>query len=168
MAVAVRCQKGEAKAVGVHSHLSPFVLTIVALEKDKGDKRVMQARKIAQETVQQVLTAAKAEDLENLVKLTDVPWYADGNKIIKDRDELNKSLKRGWVDRARSARFQPKVLGLIRHGELGDLYGGERLRADEVLGKEDWVVFIGQNGNPMGFLFVRLREGKGKVVGAGQ
>jgi hypothetical protein len=73
-----------------------------------------------------------------------------------------------WIDPKVNARFPSEVLGLIRLGEIGDLYGGTRLRTDEVVSKDDWVVFVGQNAKAMGFFLVKMREGKGKVVGAGQ
>jgi len=168
MAVAVRFKGDEAKVVGIRNHLSPLSLAIASQEKDQGDKRAIQARKVAQDTVQQFLKAAKAKDLDSLVKLNDVPWYSDGEEILKDRQKLNDFLKRIWIDRASSAQFPSDVLGLIKIGEFGDPFGGERLPATDVVTKDDWLVFVGQNGIARGFMLVRMRDGVAKVVGAGQ
>jgi hypothetical protein len=113
------------------------------------------------------LKAAKAEELDSLVTLSDVPFYDDGTDIIKDRTVLKKLLKSAWVDFAKSDRFPSDVMGLIRFGEFGEPYGGERLLATEIVGTDGWLVFVGQKGNPkVGMLLIRVREGKGKVVGA--
>jgi hypothetical protein len=164
MAIAVRTQEGKFKVVGLRNFVSPVILATAALERDKPSKTVFAARTLAEEVVRKFLMAAKAKDLDGLLKLADVPWYSDGNKIVKDREELRSRLKRTCVDLVNAERVPSDVLGLLRVGEFGDPFAGNRLAIDEVATNDDWVVIVGENGK-LGLFFVRVRAGVGKVVG---
>lgn len=154
--------------------VGPVVLclaqSIPAQEKEKEEKPSA-AKDAAKRTVLQFLNAAKAKDLEALVKLTDVPWYSDGNRIIKDRAELKKDLKMNWIELAAQGRPLPtEVFRIASYAEIRELIQEPRRKlADDVFAKDDWVVFVQDNAKEkQGVLFVRLRDGKGKVIGAGE
>ncbi len=168
MAVAVRFTDGDVKVVGLRAQASPLSMAAASHERDKADKAIMQSRAAAKETATQFLKAVKDQNLDALVKLNDVPWYEDGTSIINEEAKLKDFLKRIWVDRAKNAKLPSDVVGLIRCGEIGDLYGGTRIPTANVAAKDDWLVFVGNDGMARGFFLVKMRDGKGKVVGAGQ
>ncbi|MCI0637536.1 MAG: hypothetical protein L0Y72_13785 [Gemmataceae bacterium] len=168
LATAVRFRDGQAKVVGIRSPVSPLILAMAAHERDRADKNVMRVRASALETAQRYLKAARAKELDELVKLSHIPWYADGTHIIQEREKLKQLLQSDWIDFANDARFPSQVFGLIQFGDYGELYGGERLRADQLLAKDDWIVFVGPNEKTGGFILVGTREGMTKVLGAGQ
>ncbi len=171
IAIAVRFQDTKAKVVGIRFPLPPLTLFIVAQEQEKGDKRTQQAKEAAKETVLRFLKTAKAKDLDSLAKLADVPWYSDGNRIIKDRDDLKKILKSTWVDLVDQGRPLPTdVNRTTTYGEIREQFKEPRRElADQVFAKDDWAVFVGGPGKQRGgVLFVRVREGKGKVIGVAQ
>jgi len=146
-----------------------FVSAMRAEQHEDGDKGGVHARETAKETAQTFLKAAKGKDLDALVKLTDIPWFDDGTQIIKDRAKLKELLKSAWVDFADDERFPSKIVRVATFRESRHMFQGQRQElADEVLAKDDWVVFLGRDGKSKGMLFVRLRDNRAKVVGAAQ
>jgi hypothetical protein len=168
IALAVRVQENNVKVVGFRSNLSRLALVIAAHEKGKGDKSTSKAREGAKETVRQFLKAAKAMDLDRLLKHADAPWYTYDDEIIKDRDALKGVLK-SIVERVGQGRSLPEDVSLVTsYGEVRDVLFKEqqRGRADQVLTNNDWVVFAQKDRKVTGDCFlVRVREGKCKVVG---
>ena len=122
-------------------------------------------KQLAKEAAEQFLKAAKAKNLDGLMKIADVPWYSDG-VVVKDRDEL----KQGLEFSLRGTRPPPsEVIRITTYGEIRELLKKDRREpADEVLVKDDLAVFVGQKGKPMGVLFVRVRDGKAKVTGTAE
>ncbi len=171
IAVPVRVQETKAIVVGIRSDLSLLTLAMAAHRKEQEDKSKVQAKSAAQTTVQRFLQAAKAKDLDGLLNLTDVPWYSDGNQVIKNREELKKMLKSTWVDVLDQRRILPvDVFLVISFGGIRELLQEQRQElADQVFAKEDWAVFVrGERKDKRGIIFVRVREGQGKVIGVSE
>jgi hypothetical protein len=164
IAVAVRSKEGTIVGVSV----GPWLHWAAAAEESGNpDKRALRGREVAQKMALQFLKAATAKDLEGLLKVVDVPWYDDGTRVLKGREELEQFLKRRVVESTKDAPL-PQVLGLVRVGRAGQLYGGERLRPDEAVTKEDWIALVGRDRQAFGFLLLRVRDDECKVVGTGQ
>ncbi|HYT91021.1 MAG TPA: hypothetical protein VEL76_20080 [Gemmataceae bacterium] len=168
-AIAVRVEETKARVVGIRFGLSPLTLAFVAEQKDKGDKRAVQAREIAKETVQNFLKAGKTKDLESIMKLVEVPWSNGGLRTIKDREELKKQ----FSNSLEQGRGMPgaDIFLIARYGPIRELFAEPGRDFDQIVGKEDWVVFTrgeGKQKENVGMLFVRVREGEGKIIGAGR
>ncbi len=60
---------------------------------------------------------------------------------------------------------------IARYGPIRELFAEPGRDFDQIVGKEDWVVFTrgeGKQKENVGMLFVRVREGEGKIIGAGR
>ncbi len=168
IAIAVRIKENKAKVAGIRPDLSLLTLVIVAQAAEKRDKRTVQAREIAKATAQQFLKAQTAKDLDCLVELADVPLFSDG-RIIKDRDELKKKWKSA-LDRSDQGQVPTDVFLIASYAGMRELFREPRSQvADGFFAKDDWAVFVrGGRKNKGGMIFVRVREGKGKVIGVGE
>jgi hypothetical protein len=163
-AVAVRAQDRKAKVLGVRTHLSRLGLAILVQDREKRDKATEPAREKAKEAALAFLKAIKAKELEGTLKLADVPWLSNGQQIIKDADGLKKRL----VSILRRSQALPdEVLPIsVTYGGIKDMFKEKRQQfADKVLTKDDWAVVVGRKGKATELVWVRVRDGKGKVIG---
>lgn len=131
------------------------LLLLLAQAQDKGD---VQAR----EAVEKFMKAIKAEDLDALMKVCDVPFFQDGQKIIKDRDELKKEFAKVFQDKdLTQLSFEIKEVHLF--DKIGaKLNEKDRELLKEVIGKEDRVVLVdvkvGDRGDKAAIM-VRAKDG---------
>lgn len=158
--LAVATREGKPKVVAL---LPTGLLSLAVIRQEKGnhDKTTLQAMKAVKDVVEEFLKAANSRDLDGLLKAADLPWYSDGTNIIKTQAALQKELKSDWVD---DRQFPSQMLGMTKVEDFSQLLGKQRLRPEEVLTKDDWVVILGRDGEA-GYLFVRVTDGKAKIVG---
>jgi WD40 repeat protein len=128
----------------------------------------------AKDTATAFVKAVNAKDLKALLPLCDVPWFDanddDGDRIIAKRADLNKD----WEKKLAKVNTGPKAT--IRVKEIWTYEKARKTADDEkrrklldqVLAKEDRVVHVEVEERGRRFqvtVLVRLRGGKGKVVG---
>lgn len=171
LVIAVRTRDDGAKVIGFQVNRSVLPLLAAAQEKEKSDKNKQPARDTAEKTARAFLKAGAAQDLDALEKLSDVPWYRDGEKVVEGRDELNQHLKSAWVDRVpQGQKLAHEVVFTVSYAVMREFLREPRLAvAEKCFAKDDQVVFVRDVETKRGgFVVVRVRDGKGKVIGAGQ
>jgi hypothetical protein len=129
------------------------------------DERDDQARK----AVADFLRALKAKDLEGILKLVDVPWFHDGQRVVRSRDEL-KTIFQKLLDKQSFADVVQTIKRIQPYANVSaQLEPSERALLDEVLEKDDRIVLLnvtkeGKQQESV-VLLVRTREGKTAIVG---
>lgn len=127
------------------------------------------ADKSAGETVEKFMAAVKSKDLDAVMQTVEVPWFHKGDEIIKERSELKKEFDSLFTKRDfKDLKFEIKKIAAfsaVREKTMGD----ERKLLDEVLTGDDRVVLLEieteKKGKEKLILLVKVKEGKGKVVG---
>lgn len=149
---------------------SPFLLAAAAAlmwfaagasAADKADKADTQAKK----TAERFLKAMKAEDVQGILKVVEVPFFLDGKKVIKNREVLKNSF---------ASIFAKKDLTQIEY-EIKEVQTcatfqekmseKERKMLNEVLNKNDRIVIITVKPRQRLAVMVRIRDGKPFVAG---
>jgi hypothetical protein len=124
----------------------------------------------AKEIVTQFARAVKAENLDEVMKLVEVPWFHDSfDKILRNRDELRKELRMAFDERDfTSMTFE--ISRVDPYQQLRDKAPNEEERKvlDEILGKDGRVVTLevvleGEKRTVR--IGVRTQDGKARVVG---
>jgi len=149
-------------AVAIVAVLFAAVGPVRAAEPD--DKTKMKAK----EVVEQFIKAIKAEDLDALLKIIDVPWLHD-NKVIKDKDDQKATIKKAFDDKDFS-NLSAEIREYHTYGDVREkLKEDRREKVDEVLSKEDVIVMIqldtGDGNKRRNGVLVKIKDGKAKVVG---
>src|SRR5262245_21257945 len=138
-----------------------FVGSGVALAADKAEDQ-------AKEVVGEFVKAVKAKDLDEVMKVAGVPWFADGKHVIKDADELKKYLKSRLDGVTNPERIPSDVVRVERWDKFPrreKLDAEAQKMVDDVVGKDGLVVTLGRDGKDVGAILVRVEDGKAKVVG---
>jgi hypothetical protein len=116
--------------------------------------------------VRRFLAALKARDVAKMLAVCDVPWLDEGERVIKDRKELEKALKR-LADRGAGAF----AVDTIKSGPASKLFEdveSKKARAllSQVVGKGDqFAMFVSRKSATLRYLLVRRRGGEARVVG---
>jgi len=132
-----------------------------ALAQEKNEK-------LARQAAEEFLKAVKAEDLDATMKAVDVPFFMDGQRNIKDRDELRKEFA-SIYDKKDLTQIAFEVKEVHAFEKFQDKFSEkDRELLKEVAGKGDFIVHveIATPGKKEAVaLVVRLRDGKAKVAG---
>lgn len=140
------------------------LLAIVVTSLPAADKAEDQAKKVVGEFV----TAVRGKDIDGLMKVVDVPWFHDGKKVIRERDELKKEFQEIFKKKDfATATYEVKEIN--RFGDVqGELNEQQRELLKGVMEKDDLVVTItlalGEKKDDV-HLGVRFRKGEAKIVG---
>ena len=124
----------------------------------------------ARAAVQDFLSAREGRNLDDLMKVVDVPWYHDRKSVITERNELQNEFHR-LLSRKNQAKVRYELRRLSSYQELRDRFTeDERRMIDQVITPKDMIAFItvsavGADRLDVLLLLVRLRDGHGKVVG---
>src|SRR5262245_16412583 len=105
--------------------------------EDKGDTQ-------AKEIVTQFAKAVKAENLDETMKLVEVPWFHDDvSKILRDRDDLKKELQKAFDERDFS-KMTFEIKKVENYQQLREKIASEddRKIMDEIFGKDGRVVTL--------------------------
>lgn len=149
----------------MNGKLAFLLVAILAPAPLLADERDDQARQVVEEFVK----ALQAKNLEATVRLVDVPWFHDGQRVIASRDELKPIFEKllGQRDFAGISLVTKRVMAydVVRPR----LDPAERELIDGVLAEEDRVVLLGvtKGGKPQEsvVILVRFRGGKPAIVG---
>lgn len=143
------------------------VAEFLGLEARPRERPAVKPDDQAKAAVQEYIKAVRAKNLDRALKVVEVPWLANGKRIVKDQPELAKWLKAKIDGVDNPADIPSEVLRVQTYGEAraGITDEGFRKLADQVLGKEDFVVDLGRRGVVYDSHFVKISGGKAKVVG---
>ena len=122
----------------------------------------------AKEVVGQFVKAVKAKDVDAVMKVAGVPWFADGKEVIKSEDELKTYVKSKLDGLKDPDRVPSEVIRVERWDKFPrreKLGADDAKKVDEVVGKDGLVVILGRDGKDAGAILVRVEGGKVKVVG---
>ena len=125
----------------------------------------------AKEAAVAFLKAIKAKDVDAVMKASAAPFaHREGGEIgvIKDEAELKKWVK-GKLDELKDADKVPTdVDKVVPFSELKEKINdeAERKKVEDVIGKDGFVALIEVDGK-MVVILVKMKDGKGKVVGIG-
>jgi hypothetical protein len=124
--------------------------------------------KAARQAALDFIKCYKARDLDGALGCSSVPWLYDFTITFKTEEDLKNHLRLSLKPTRKSEVFSDKVQYVKTYPELR-----AKIRAyhakwiDEVLTKDDYVVAVQQLNQPKFniLVFVRMKDGKGKVVG---
>ena len=145
-----------------------LALAVVALlvptvrADEETDKKVREA-------ATDFLNALKAESIEGVMKVVDVPFYEDGDSVHKERDGVEK-LVRELFEKEELGGVKFEVVKVHAFAAVREKFSEpKRELLKDVLTDGDRVVQFkidhdGQTDEDF-LVFVRLREGMAKVVG---
>jgi hypothetical protein len=120
---------------------------------------------LAREAVEQFTKAVKAEDVDAVMKLVDVPFFFDGKRVIKDRDELRKEFTDAF-DEKDLTQISVEIKEIHAFEAIEEkLKENDREMLKEVLAKGDRVVVLEVDSKEKVGLAVRIRDGQAKIVG---
>jgi len=122
----------------------------------------------AREVVGQFVKAVKAKDVDAVMKVAGVPWFADGKEVIKSEDELKRYVTLKLDGLTNPDRVPSEVIRVERWDKFPrreKLGADEAKKVDEIVGKDGLVVILGRDGKDAGAILVRVEGGKVKVVG---
>ena len=123
----------------------------------------------AREAATDFLNALKAESIEGVMKVVDVPFYEDGDSVHKERDGVEK-LVRELFEKEELGGVKFEVVKVHSFAAVREKFSEpKRELLKDVLTDGDRVVQFkidhdGQTDEDF-LVFVRLREGTAKVVG---
>jgi hypothetical protein len=139
-----------------------LALPLALADEDKSDKS-------SREVVDQFMKATQKSDLGAVLKVVDVPWFHQGDRVIEKRDDLQKEFdllfkKKNFAD----LKFELKRL--VPYSEVrSKSMPEERQLLDAVLTANDRVALVQVDTEKKGkeniVLLVRLKDGQAKVVG---
>ncbi len=110
----------------------------------------------------------KANDPDAARKTTDLPWYdAATDNVIKDGEALAAHLNKR-MSHIDPEKVSSRIVEVVPYSAFRDTVKNEGIRKnlDEVLSKDDLVVRTAEKSE-IEYVFVRIRDGKAKVVGCG-
>ncbi len=148
------------RAVWLVATLAVLSTSQVLIAEDKPDD-------LAKEVVGQFMKALRGNNLEAVLEAADVPWFHDGKKIIKDRDELKKEFKE-LLDKKDLKALKFEIKRVVPYKDVRDQTNEEEQKLlDEVLdrSKDDRVLLVEIDGKERVALMVRVREGRAVLVG---
>ena len=124
----------------------------------------------AKEAAVAFLKAIKAKDVDAVMKASAAPFaHREGGDIsvIKDEAELKKWVK-GKLDEIKDADKVPTdVEKVVPFADLkAKLDADDQKKVEEVVGKDGFVAMIEVEGK-MVVILIKMKDGKGKVVGIG-
>ena len=123
----------------------------------------------AREVVGPFLTAVKNNEPDAARKMTDLPWYAAAtDNVIKDGEALAAHLNKR-LSHIDPEKVSSRVVEVVPYSAFRDTVKNEGIRKnlDEVLSKDDLVVRMAPESE-VPYVFVRIRDGKAKVIGFGR
>lgn len=123
--------------------------------------------KPAEKAALEYLRALSAKDLEALASVSAVPWLDDGSRVVDDIAKLRDRLKSEIAAASDGSKLPTEVISSQTFGEVRDTLGSEPFRAlaDRVVGNDGFVVGVGRSGALFDLMFVKIIDGKAKVVG---
>ncbi len=132
-----------------------------AAAKEERDKADIQAKEVAA----QFMKAMKAEDSQAVMKVVEVPFFWDGKKNIKDRQEMERNFARVFEEKDLT-QIEYTIKAVHTFGKLPENLLNEKDKGllKEVLDKDDRIVLVALKRDGLAIM-VRFREGKAKVVG---
>ena len=125
----------------------------------------------AKEAAVAFLKAVKAKDIDAVMKASAAPFaHREGGEItvVKDEAELKKWIK-GKLDEIKDADKVPtEVEKVVPFADLKEKINDEadKKKVEDVVGKDGFVAMIEVDGK-MVVILVKMKDGKGKVVGIG-
>ncbi len=123
---------------------------------------------IAKKGLTQFIDAMKSEDIEAVMKTVDVPWFHDGKKVIREKDELKQVLEKVFANEdASNVKFEIKKVTTFG-AEKDKLGEKDRELLAEVARDDDriFVLAIENNGESEKIAFlVRVGDKGAKVIG---
>ncbi len=138
-----------------------LALALAAFAEDKTDEQ-------AKEAANQFMKAVKARDIDAVMKTVQVPWFHNGKKVIKERDELKQEFGKLFEKRD-FAGLNYEIKQVVSYDSVRKKVNDkERELLDEVVGKDDRVVLVvldNKMKEERVTLLVKQREGKAAVVG---
>ena len=125
----------------------------------------------AKEAAVAFLKAVKAKDVDAVMKASAAPFaHREGGDIgvIKDEAELKKWVKEKLDSIADTDKVPTDVEKVVPFSELKEKIPGEddKKKVEEVVGKDGFVATIEVDGKTV-VILVKMKDGKGKVVGIG-
>lgn len=140
-------------AVGVSCVVIP-----VPKDRDRTDKQ-------AKEAAEQFVRALKAEDAKEAAKLSDLPYFWDGEGVIRDRGELEAAFARVFEGKDLT-RCEFQVKGVHPAAMLPVLVPNRLREVARKVSKEiDGIVVVEVKRSDRLLVLIRIRFGKTKVVG---
>jgi hypothetical protein len=146
---------------------SVFGVTMFAfpLPAVAGDPKPEQLAKVA---AGELSKALKAKSLEGALKVIDVPFLKDNGKIVNNQGELKKYLEAAIAAIKDPDTAPVEIIAVLPYAKAREKANEDDRKAlDQVLNKNDWVVFIGRENRRIYSALVRVKDGKAKVVGLG-
>lgn len=130
-------------------------------------KKEVQVDNRTKKVVAPFLGGLRTKDVEVMLKVADVPWYHNGKKVIRNRDDLKKELQEVVKRDFNMAGFYYKALNRFAD-VMGELTDEQRALAKGVVDPEDTVVtiqvYLPKNVEQIIHLVLR-RNGELKVIG---
>lgn len=134
-----------------------WVGTVAQEKADKADT-------LAKEATVQFAEAMKAENIEAVMKIVDIPFFWDGVKNIKDREELKEAFAEVFAEKdLTQLEYTIKEIHTVAK-VLENFSEKERKLLREVVDKDDRIVLVWTKRDGIAVV-VRIRQGKAKVVG---
>ena len=124
---------------------------------------------LARQAVQRFMAAVRNEDLDDLDKAIAVPWFHNGKGLLRQRSDVRKEFEQVFLKRDfTTVNYQISLL--VRYESVRDRLSDEyRKLLDQAIQANDRVAMlkVTQAGMPKEsvVLFIRLRNGKARVVG---
>jgi hypothetical protein len=129
-------------------------------------------RKVAE----QVCQAVKHLDVDAVMKVADVPWWHntgnERNRVFTKRDELANWFSRAWgseISRPAPAESVTLTKIIPYQEERNNISSAKQRMMEQVLTKDDWVIWITstrKNGGALvAKLFIGQRQGQWKLIG---
>lgn len=125
---------------------------------------------VVKTAVQKFLQGREDRNLDDVMKVVDVPWYHDNKSVITDRQELQAEFHR-LLSRKNRTKTTSEIKRILPFSQVRSQFTEDQLRMlDAVLAPTDCVVLIavqeaGLDRSRIMPIFVRLRDGQAKVVG---
>jgi hypothetical protein len=127
---------------------------------------------LAKEAVQQFFEAFKTKDVKALMKVVDVPFCREGGKHLEKLEELEQYIRKG-MERRDFSKDKLRITRVTTLPQLEESEGkftdDERAAVQRATGKDHRVVMVEwvrrEEGKHQALFFIRLQDGKAKVVG---
>jgi hypothetical protein len=144
------------------------VLVLPLIAARAADDPTKKEERLAKDAAIRFFEALNAKRLDDLMKIADVPWWSGEAELVKDRDELRKLLK-AVVEQMGDRKLPTKATQVLTYAQVRKKIDDPKTRAilDKLLDQNGRWVDFGKDGNGPG-VFVRVRQGKARVVGSGR
>src|SRR5690349_12869049 len=102
------------------------------------------SRRRVAEAVEQFVVASRAKDLDAVMNAVAVPYYYDGDKIIRERGKLRAEMKAEIEAATGAATAKHKVERVQRYKDFRPSVSdvGQLKIIDEAMGTDGWVVTL--------------------------